>query len=1273
MDCLWTLSVFRERHIIVSSNEQRRPSTPQRPQIRHNDSSHTLLKVPTSSASREGGVSTPDGEEEFTVPGLTPEQEEPFVLTVNSFDWSSTPLGPMVHWPVQLQQTFNQILADSRPIALYWGDRLTILYNEAFAKLCGAKHPGLLGKPLDDAWPDFSDKIQETMRNSINKRRASDENEWRFFIENEDGGSEETYLKWSIVPIIPEKQGRPVGFLQPVSDTTKMHLWDRRMKMLIDLGELLVTARDARSYWRKMLEALETCSPSYDIPLAILYSVTEDRKTAHGHNSVCHLEGSLGVPKGHRLIPETMALLSSQEGLGTAFRSAMESRSPTIVSTRDGTLPEELLHDIHWRGFHDPCHEAIICPIRPIKDERVMGLLVLGLNPRRPYDSEYQQYINLLNQKLTTTLASTVLLEEEARRNRNISEQAANDRAQLKSQLAEQTHVVNEWVSKFQAIAELIPVGMCFGGPEGEITFANDAWHNITGVPKSNRITQEEFLSRVVEEDRHNVSRAYKEMKDTGTVNIEFRIHREEEAPLPQPIGSSPAFEKIGLDFTTETRERYISAALKAEVEDDGSIVRVFACMTDVTLHKKAADAAIRKASQAENLKKLAENASVGMYEMQTDGRLIWANSTFFEMCGLDQVDLAKYEVRPFESCVVEEDKPLLYQALERLTTKGKKAFAEIRLNTLWTEEDHADSKIVAPRCILASFRPVKGGVIETFTGCLVDMTLQRQQFETERQRKDEAIESKRQQENFIDMTSHEMRNPLSAIVQCADSVVASSSRGEQILRSQDGNSKDESLLLSKDDREELLHLLSTCIDNAETIDICAQHQRHIVDDILTMSKMDSDLLAVSSATVDPRVVATESLKMFEVEARRVDINLTMAIDKGYDDLKIDFLDFDPSRLRQVLINLLTNALKFTKTQATRNVSIKLSASRDRPTDATSTVQYIPHTTDGPAIQTTHTATDADVVYLTFEVKDTGQGLTAEEKSSLFQRFVQASPKTHVKYGGSGLGLFISKRLTEMLGGQIGVASQPGHGSTFGFYIAAIVPDKEALQEARATAKTIVPAAATPTSNTAPKNHKFTSSRLQTTAAVDSLVKGVLIVEDNLINQQITRRGLVDKGYKIEVANHGLEALEKLKLTNRMGGEFPLDVVMMDMEMPIMDGLTCTRNIRELERDGKLTGPRIPIIAVSANARSEQIQEAKSAGCDDVLVKPYKILELIKVMQSLVKRLDTQQVARNDEKPQTPADAQSSVEKVESSTESQGGTRGSEKLGTAAGELETSE
>ncbi len=397
---------------------------------------------------------------------------------------------------------------------------------------------------------------------------------------------------------------------------------------------------------------------------------------------------------------------------------------------------------------------------------------------------------------------------------------------------------------------------------------------------------------------------------------------------------------------------------------------------------------------------------------------------------------------------------------------------------------------------------------------------------------------------------------------------------------------------------------------------------------------------------------------MFEVEARRVDINLTMTVERDYHDLGLKWLDLDPSRLKQVLINLLTNALKFTKSEKNRNVSVAIKASRTRPSDATSPVQFIPRSEpdgaddpDGPVV-----ASKGDSVYLLFEVKDTGQGLSEEEKNNLFQRFVQASSRTHVKYGGSGLGLFISRRLTELQNGAIGVASQIGVGSTFAFYIEAHESTPDAIRKAEAAAAEAK--AATELLSIGPLSSAFTKmtgiTRSSSTRSgnangtVASIprspqaamafpeIKGVLIVEDNLINQQITRRGLTTMGYTCDVANHGVEALEKLRLSDRFLGDpeavtneeaegekephtpFPLSLILMDIEMPIQDGLTCTRNIRTLEREGKISGGRLPIIAVSANARSEQILEAKAAGCDDVLVKPYRMPELIEKMKLVV-------------------------------------------------------
>ncbi|KAI0007053.1 hypothetical protein F4779DRAFT_594012 [Xylariaceae sp. FL0662B] len=1223
-DTCWTRSIVRNRWAVIGSNTQLSSNYPEHAPRRlrhHRGNSNSLLHDLDDQGDQGGSV----------VPVDFMPEEESFVHVVNNLDWASTPLGPLSQWPPNLQQTFNQVLADSRPIAIYWGSQLTTLYNEAFGKLCGSKHPALLGKSLEDAWPDFCQKIKQTMRMAASRQRASDEDEWRFFVEKADGSPEEKYLRWSIIPIT--EKNTCLGFIQPVHDATSTRLWERRTKMLIDLGDTLVTARDVKSYWAKLMEELEACQPTYDIPLAVLYSVDKDFEASR-EGRACRLEGCLGVPEGHPIAPQTLLLHDNEVGLSSSFRQAAESHNPLLLQTKDGSLPKSLLEGLDWRGFKDPCLEAVICPMRPTKEENVLGLLLLGLNPRRPYDNDYRQYIALLGQKLTTTLAATVLLEEEARRGRNIAEQAAYDQAMLKEKFAMQTKEATESVQKFQQIAEFIPVGMCFGNQRGDITFANESWHRITGAPQVNPFSPEAFLSCVIEEDKSNVQRAYEELQKTLNVTIEFRVCKpsDDNYPLQHPIGSSPSFEKAGLDLDADDGSvRHVLACLKAERGPDGSIDLVLACLTDVTLHKKAAEEAIRRAQQAENLKRMAELATVGMYDMSLDGRLLGANNVFYEMCGLERADLSQESVKPFNDCVVEEDLPALRKTLVLLAKEGKSQTAEIRLKTLWTETDTTGDQIVAPRTVLATFMPVRNseGTIQSFTGCLSDVSLQKWQFEKERQRKDEAIESKRQQENFVDMTSHEMRNPLSAIVQCADAVIGSVTKVLELVDTQSAKpnesaSDSSTAEIATGICQEGIKLLENSIDNAETIIACAQHQKRIVDDILTMSKLDSNLLSITPITVNPIHIAQEAFKMFEVEARRVDIDLTMVVDRSYNELNIAFLDLDPSRLKQVLINLLTNALKFTKNGPTRNVSITISAFKSRPEDQKSCVQFIPRATDlsWQSDRTSSLIPGQNSVYLMFEVKDTGQGLTEEEKSSLFQRFVQANSKTHVKYGGSGLGLFISRRLTEMQNGAIGVASSPGQGSTFAFYIEAQVPSQEAYQEARAAAKAVGHILRAPSGTTGKGLGKrpSTVSRPNTEVAAPR-IEGVLLVEDNLINQQITRRDLLNNGYAVEVANHGVEALEKLQHTNRASGQFPLSLILMDIEMPIQDGLTCTRKIRELEKAGQLTGPRIPIIAVSANARMEQIMEAKAAGCDDVLVKPFRIPELIEKMMAVARQL----------------------------------------------------
>jgi CheY-like chemotaxis protein len=301
--------------------------------------------------------------------------------------------------------------------------------------------------------------------------------------------------------------------------------------------------------------------------------------------------------------------------------------------------------------------------------------------------------------------------------------------------------------------------------------------------------------------------------------------------------------------------------------------------------------------------------------------------------------------------------------------------------------------------------------------------------------------------------------------------------------------------------------------------------------------------------------------------------------------------------------------VKFTRSEEARHITITVGASLERPTDSSSGFAYPgqdPSSTDPTADPQWGTG---ECLFLEFTVQDTGKSLSESEKSMLFKHGSTANPKTHVEYGGSGLGLFISRELIEMQGGEIGVASEPEGGTTFGFYI------KTRRAPGSNTTAVALPEILRARSGSISTLRSLSSAVTAADIQFQEKPRVALVVEDNLINQKILARGLRKDGWTVAVANHGQEALDYIKASKHWrgneanGGEYC--VVLMDVEMPVMDGITWYRyhpsllrkpsdraslkTIRALEAEGSI-GVRVPIIAVTANARSEQVTEAMEAG-----------------------------------------------------------------------------
>ncbi|KAF2716077.1 hypothetical protein K431DRAFT_316794 [Polychaeton citri CBS 116435] len=1037
----------------------------------------------------------------------------PHIRFARSVDWAVTSLGPIETWSADLRQMCNLIMASPHPAAMYWGDDLIAIYNEAYIFLAGQKHPRLMGQSYRAAWAEIWDDVKDVFDSAKLTGEATMKDDDCLFIKRTDS-LEETYFSWSIIPMVGS-DGSVMGLYNPAFEKTRRKIAERRMLTLREVGERTASARDVKAFWREVLNSWDVNES--DSPFLLLYSVSDegDSDTSSIHSSsvlgtrLCLLEGSLGVPPDHPAAPSQIDLRSGMEGFGPVFRETIKTDKPLLLEVGSKDLPESLLHGLELRGFGDPVKAVVICPIHPTTGESILGFLVVGVNPRRPYDDDYSLFVQLLSRQLATSLASVVLFEEEIRRGQRAAKLAALDRIELSQQLAARTREAIESETKFTRMAEFAPVGMFITGSDGRITFANDTWYEVSHVPK-NKDMADTWMDSVHPEDLDLVKGLWHQLVvDTKPVSSEFRFRAE------------------WLDRNGVQSDRWV---------------------------------------------------------------LFSAFPERYSISDSDRID-------GFGSRTSD------------ITPAGS------RSNSTST-----------------------GGSLKSIFGVITNISQQKWAEGLQRRRMEEAMELKRQQENFIDITSHEMRNPLSAILQCADEITQTMMKLRTIQENGSESSRagsEDSDARSNGTSPPLLtsEVIANCLDAAQTINLCSQHQKRIVDDILTLSKLDSQLLLVTPVDAQPLTVVQRALKMHEGELQAADIQMRFVVDQSFRDLDLDWVRFDPSRVLQVLINLTTNAIKFTTTESRRTITVTIAASLERPSKSKNApVNYFLTRNMKKDISADKEWGDGEKVYIHFAVRDTGRGLNPEEKKLLFLRFSQASPRTHVQYGGSGLGLFISRELTELQGGEIGVESEAGKGSTFAFYVAArrsSPPENDigiGLTIPSVAKHQRAPSDAAGKKDALARAHSsgVTPTLKNGTKPAKPLARKVLIVEDNLVNQRVLQKQLKNMGTEVHVANHGGEALEKLRQSSFWGepiegGATPIDLrcILMDQEMPVMDGLTCTRKIRELEREGKLKG-HVPIIAVTANARSEQVQTALDAGMDDIICKPFKIPELVPKIDELM-------------------------------------------------------
>ncbi|WVR03976.1 hypothetical protein IAU60_000975 [Kwoniella sp. DSM 27419] len=496
--------------------------------------------------------------------------------------------------------------------------------------------------------------------------------------------------------------------------------------------------------------------------------------------------------------------------------------------------------------------------------------------------------------------------------------------------------------------------------------------------------------------------------------------------------------------------------------------------------------------------------------------------------------------------------------------------------------------------------------------GCTTDITHEENRLIEAEERRREAEESKHQQELLIDLTSHEIRTPVSAILQCSSLV----KENLVSLKDQLRNCGSGGFTPSR----ELLDDLEEDVEALESIYQCGLVQERIAGDVLSLARIQLDMLTLYDIEVDLRKEARKVSSVFASEAKTKKIDLSLVFGDSLEASKILCIKTDPVRLGQVVTNLIANAIRFTSASDVRKITVRYDVSFVPPSDDSCA---LPDSTGIPALLP---AAEDTPIWLFVSVTDTGPGMSPKELAVLFRRFAQGNKMIHTKYGGSGLGLFICRKITELLSGRIEVLSQQGEGSVFRFFIKTrtVAPPSAlaAYVEAVSLGTLHSPGVASARTGSSPSVTDGAASP-PPDHAPGGTGEHILIVEDNIINQTVLKRQIVKAGLTCDVANNGLEALNLVREAHRQARrganrQRPYDVVLMDLEMPVMDGLTAIKELRNAEAAGIL--PRNIVIALTGNARQGQIDQALAAGMDDVVIKPYVLKNLLTKIRALTSK-----------------------------------------------------
>ncbi|CAE6413645.1 unnamed protein product [Rhizoctonia solani] len=642
---------------------------------------------------------------------------------------------------------------------------------------------------------------------------------------------------------------------------------------------------------------------------------------------------------------------------------------------------------------------------------------------------------------------------------------------------------------------------------------------------------------------------------------------------------------------------------------------------------------------RTEELKIVTDSSPVAFFRINSEREVVFANAMYYELTGqardLGSNDWAVAAKQGYSQAILSLWESAQYER------KGGSTNFQCK-NGVWVK---------------AQLVPTSLGIV----GTLTDISAQKMYEESKlaharesemnaKRRAEEADERRRAQELLIDVTSHELRQPVSAILNSAQLIRSNLVDLRQALVTNEGLMIDPKLVAALEDD----------IDSLDAVMQCGLAQERIANDVLSLSRIQLEVLAIHPTEFFLADEVQNIVCIFKNETKMKNIQLSVVLGESLTKYGITMVFADKARFAQIVTNLCSNAIRFTDlVQGERRIVITVDVSPSSPSEGSACVP--------PELSSSAGITESQRLFVYVSVADSGPGVHPDDVALLFKRFQQGT-NSHEVFGGSGLGLFVSRQLATLMGGRIDVSSEIGRGATFRFFIEATLP-KPTKSDGTGHAEC---------TSTVPRRIK---ALRRPQGVKDPRHTGVhiLITEDNQarINQSVLKlvtnsshrsgltpsfhvyatflifrclvlyssRQLTKAGCITTLASNGLEAIERIcSLAQHGDTRLPpthrsFDVILMDLEMPVMsvtylhdrqadgptdaylfqfnnrDGLTAVQEIRKLEGGGSLPRRNF-IVAITGNAREGHRQSAIGAGMDMVFVKPYKIDEILEQIAS---------------------------------------------------------